>query len=120
MKEFTASSRSPSCRASSRFASTARSFVRMTIASTSLPVSGRRHEDSRLLPLGVANPVAAKFTELHHRQSALAGKAIDEERLPDADAPRHENATFEHVRLVVADEPREFAQFRLRRLMGGN
>ena len=36
------------------------------------------HQNSRLLPLGVAHPFRAELTQFHDRQSALAGKTIHE------------------------------------------
>ena len=68
------------------------------------------HEDARLLALGVADPFGAEIADLHDRQAALAGEAIDEEGLAHADAARHEDAALEHVGLVVLDEPGQLAE----------
>ena len=74
------------------------------------PERANGHENARLLALGVADPFGAELAHLHHRQAAFAGEAIDEKGFADADAARHEDAAFEHVGLVVLDEPGQFAQ----------
>src|SRR4051812_8241937 len=64
-----------------------------------------RHEDPHLLALGIAHPFRAKLADLHHRQPALAGKAIDEERFAHTDAAGNEDAALDHVRLAVFEKP---------------
>ena len=99
------------------FAAVAEDRVRFIHDHDHRPERADRHEDARLLPLGVADPFAAELAELHHGQAALAGKAIDEKRFPDADAARHEDAALEHVGLAVANQPRQLAQLLFRGIM---
>ena len=82
------------------------------------PERANGHQDAHLLPFRVADPFRAKLADLHHRQSAFAGEAIDEKRFADADATRHEDAALDDVGLAVLKEPRDLAQLLLRGFVG--
>ena len=55
-----------------------------------------------MLPFGVTDPFGAEIANLHHRQAAFAGKAIDEEGFANADAARQENAAIIDRRRIYA------------------
>src|SRR5262245_58566750 len=78
------------------------------------------HQNSHLLALGVADPLRAEFSHLHHRQTAFARKTINEKGFSNADPARDENAPLEHVGFSVLDEPGQFAKFLFRGSMGGD
>src|SRR5687767_440011 len=78
------------------------------------PESADGREDSGLLPLGVAHPLAAEIPELHDGQPAFAGEAIDEERFAHTDTTRNKNAAFDDIGFSLADEPGQLSQFLFR------
>src|SRR5437867_8058824 len=42
------------------------------------PQRANGHEDAALLAFGISDPLGAEIANLHHRQAALTGKAIDQ------------------------------------------